>query len=110
MLKAKYVKLEPKILRNHSYKDFNKESFLQDLQHGLNNNGKFAEFNDEFKAILNHHAPIKQSKCRCNTKPHINKTLRKETMKRYRLKNKANKSGKEDDKRLITFNEIKPVN
>ena len=38
----------------------NPESLLQDLQHGLNNNGKFAEFNDEFKAILNYHAPIKQ--------------------------------------------------
>ena len=62
MLKSTYAKWEPKILRNRSYKDFNKESFLQDLHHGLNNIGKFAEFNDEFKAILNHHAPIKQSK------------------------------------------------
>ena len=77
MLKSTYAKLEPKILRNRSYKDFNKESFLQDLQHGLNNIGKFAEFNDEFKAILNHHAPIKQSKLRGHTKPRINKTLRK---------------------------------
>ena len=61
MLKSTYTKVEPKIL-NCSYKDFNKESFLQDFQHGLNNIDKFAEFNDEFKAILNHHAPIKQSK------------------------------------------------
>ena len=35
MLKSTYTKLEPKILRKRSYKDFNKESFLQDLQHGL---------------------------------------------------------------------------
>ena len=34
MLKSAYTKLEPNILRNHSCKDFNKESFLQDLQHG----------------------------------------------------------------------------
>ena len=27
-------------------------------------------------------------------------------MKRSRLKNKANKSGKEENKRLLTFNEI----
>ena len=59
ILKSTYTKLEPKILRNHSYKDFNKESFFQDLQYGLNNISKFAEFNDEFKAILNHHAHIK---------------------------------------------------
>ena len=31
MLKSTYTKLEPKILRNRSYKDFNKESFLVDL-------------------------------------------------------------------------------
>ena len=61
MLKSTYAKLEPKILRSLSCKDFNKESFLQDLQHGLNNVGSFAEINDEFKTILNHYAPIKQS-------------------------------------------------
>ena len=82
---------EPKILKNCSYKNFNKESFLQDLQHGLNNIGKFAEFEailNEFKAILYHHSPIKQSTLR-ETKPHINKTLRKEIMNRSKLKNKA---------------------
>ena len=75
MLKSTYTKLEPKVLRNCSYKDFSKESFLQDFQHGLKNNGKFSDFNDEFKQILNHQAPIKQFKLRGNTKPHINKTL-----------------------------------
>ena len=103
MLKSTYTKLEPKILRKRSYKDFNKESFLRDLQHGLNNIDNFAEFHDAFKAILDHHATIKQTKLRGNTKPHINKTLRKEIMKRSRLKNKANKSGKEEDKRLYNI-------
>ena len=72
ILKSKCTVLEPKILRNSSYKDFNKESFL--LQYELKDNGKFGDFNDEFEEILNHHAPIKQSKLRGNTKPH-NKTL-----------------------------------
>ena len=70
-------KIRTKNFKKSFYKDFNKESLLQDLQPGLNNIGKFAEFNDEFKAILNHHAPIKQSKLRGHTKPRINKTLRK---------------------------------
>ena len=48
MLKSTYAKLESKFLRNRSYKDFNKKYFLQDLQYGLNNISKFAEFNDEF--------------------------------------------------------------
>ena len=52
MLKSTYAKLETKFLRNRFYKNFNNESFLRDLQHVLNNNGKLAEFNDEFKAIL----------------------------------------------------------
>ena len=103
MLKSTYTKLEPKILRKRSYKDFNKESFLRDLQHGLNNIGNFAEFNDAFKAILDYHATIRQSKLRGNTKPRINKNLRKEIMKRSRLTNKANKSGKEEDKRLYNI-------
>ena len=84
-LKFTYTKFEPKILRNRSYKDFNKESFLQDLLHGFDNIGNFAEFNDEFKAILDHLAPIQQSKLRGNRKPHINTTLRKEILKRSRL-------------------------
>ena len=40
----------------------------------------YSDFNNEFKEILNHHAPIKQTKVRGNTKPHINKALRKEIM------------------------------
>ena len=35
MLKTTYTKLEPKISRKRSYKDFSKESVIQDLQHGL---------------------------------------------------------------------------
>ena len=112
MLKSTYTKSEPKILRKSSYKDFNKESFLRDKQHGLNNICNFAEFNVAFKAILNHHATVKQSKLRGNTKPHINKTLRKEVMKRSRRKIKANKSGKEEDKRLynIQRNKVSKLN
>ena len=76
----------------------------------MNNNGNFAEFNVELKAILNHHAPNKQSKLCGNTKLHINKTPRKEIMKVSRLKNTANKSGKKKIKDSMTFNEMKSVN
>ena len=44
--------------------------------------------------MLNRHAPIKHSKICGNTKPPILKALRKEIMKRSRLKNKNNKLGK----------------
>ena len=95
---------------NSLYKDFNKVSFLQGLQHGLNNNAKFDEFSDEFKTTLNYPASIKQSMLWGNTKPHINKTLRKEIIKRSRLKNKANNS--DEDKRLynIQQNNVSKLN
>ena len=48
---------------------------------------------------MNDHAPIKTSKVRGNTKPHVNKNLRKELMKRSNLKITANKSGKIEDKK-----------
>ena len=79
MLKPTYTNSEPKNFKKYSYKDFIKESFLGDLQHGLNSIGNFAEFNDAFKAILDHHATLKQSKLRGNTKPPIKKTLRKKS-------------------------------
>ena len=80
------------------------------MKHGLSNNGNYSDFNNEFKEILDHHAPIKQTKVRGNTKPHINKAVRKEMMKRSRLKNKANKSGRKMIKDFIKYNEIKLLN
>ena len=71
MLKSTYTKLEPEILRKHSYKDFNKESFLRGLQHRLNNIDNLAEFNDTFEAMLDHYPTIKQTKLRGNTKPKL---------------------------------------
>ena len=48
---------------------------------------------------MNNHAPIKTSKFLDNTKPHVNKNLRKKIMKRSNLNNIANKSGKTEDKK-----------
>ena len=91
--------MEPKILSKRCFKNFSEQSFPQDLKQGLSNTGNFRDFNSEFKNTLNNHAPIKTSKVRGNTKPHVNKNLRKEIMKRSNLKNIANKSGKTEDKK-----------
>ena len=58
------------------------------------------------------HAPIKTSKVYGNTKPHVNKILRKEIMKRSNLKKIANKSGKIEDKKRykIPRNVVKKQN
>ena len=56
---------------------------------------------------MNNHAPIKTSKVRGNTKPHLNKNLRKEIMKRSNLKNIANKLGKTEDKKRYEIQQNK---
>ena len=100
MPKSTYTKLELTVLRKRHYKSFSKESFIKDLKFGLNKDGIFSHFNNEFKEILDHHVPIKQTKLCGNRKPHVNKILRKETMKRSRLKNASNKTGSKEDLKL----------
>ena len=93
--------MEPKVLSKRCFKNFSEQSFLQDLKQGLSNTANFRDFNNEFKSTSNDHPPIKSSKVRGNTKPHINNNLRKEIMKRSKLKNKANKSDKIEDKKKL---------
>ena len=78
--------MEPKVLSKRCFKNFSEQSFLQDLKQGLSNTGNFSDSNNEFKNILNNHAPIKTSKVCENTKPRVNKILRKEITKRSDLK------------------------
>ena len=59
----------------------------QDLNNEIDYTGNFSDFNNEFKNTSDNHAPIKTSKVRGDTKPHVNKNLRKEIMKRYNVKN-----------------------
>ena len=61
---------------------------------------------------MNDQAPLKTSKVRGNTKPHVNKILRKEIMKRSNLKNTANKLGKIEDKKRykIQWNVVTKLN
>ena len=100
MLNSTYTRLEPNFLWRRQNKHCFKESFLQDLKNGISTYNIFSPFNNKFKETLDHHVPIKITKLRGNTKSHINKILRKEIMKRSRLKNKANKTVSVEDLRL----------
>ena len=99
MLQSNYTKMNTKVLTRSCFKNFPEQFFLQDLKQGLSNTGNFSNFNNEFKNTLNDHVPIKTSKVCGNTKPHVNKILRKEIMKRSNLKNITNKSGKIEGKK-----------
>ena len=57
----------------------------------------YDEFDRKFTAILNKHAPKRKKWLRGNQKPHINKTLRHEIMKRSKFKNTANKTKSTSD-------------
>ena len=100
MPKSTYTKPELMALRKRQYKNFTKESFFKDLKFGISNDGIFSDFKNEFEKILDHNAPGKQAKLLGNTKHHVNKILRKEIMKRSRLKNKTNKTGSKEDLKL----------
>ena len=99
MLKSTFNKMEPRVLSKRCFKNFSEQSFLQDLKQGLSNTGNFSNFNNEFKNTLNDHAPIKTLNISGNTKPHVNKILRKKIMKRSNLINVANKSVKIEAKK-----------
>ena len=82
MLKSTYTKLEPVVLKSRSYKGFSEDYFLNDLRLNLKTDGNFSNLNRDFNTVLDQHAPAKVTTLRGNTKPHVNKLLRKEIMKR----------------------------
>ena len=52
----------------------------------------YDEFENAFITALNKHAPKKKKWLKGNNKPHITKPLRQSIIKRFKLKNKANKT------------------
>ena len=57
----------------------------------------YSNFETIFLHILESHAPSKKRTARGNDKHHMNNTLMKATMACSRLKNRANKTGNEED-------------
>ena len=98
MLKTTFQKSEPKQLIYRDFKNFYFESFKNDLlENMVTCDRSYDEFDRKFTAVLNKHAPKKKKWLRGNQKPHINKTLRHEIMKRSKLKNIANKTKNTSD-------------
>ena len=94
-MKTTFASEAPKKFVYRDYKTFSRESFKNDLTFKtVDDNVDYSKFAKEFVDALNKHAP-KKAKLFCgNQKPHINKVLCSAIMKRSRLKNKANKTGK----------------
>ena len=94
MLRTHFVKLPPKTFLYRSYKSFDQDRFLSDLESSLSefNVQNYKQYEDIFSHTLDKHAPLKTKVLRGNNSPHMNKELRKAIMKRSRLKNQALKT------------------
>ena len=97
MFRTTFDKNEPINIRYRSYKNFNSNTFVADLQNSISNITNYNGLEISIVNALNKHAPVKNKVLRSNTKPFINQTLRKAISNRSRLKNIANKTGLESD-------------
>ena len=67
---------------------FNSENYIHDIKNKiLVNETNFDKLNNNLVYIMNKHAPFKTKIVRGNVQAHMTKELRKEIMKRSRLKN-----------------------
>ena len=102
MLKCKFIKLPPKVSVSRDFRHFDENKFKKEVTDKIENKiSNFSEFNFVLEEIVDKHAPYKRKILRGNTKPHMNKPLRKEIMKRSRLKNRYNNTKLEVD--LIAY-------
>ena len=97
--KNTYEKLQPIKIQYRSYKDFQEDAFLSDLQaapfdHVLdlpNSEMAYNKFKSLFDKVVEKHVPLKKKVLRGNQAPFMTKELSKEIMVRSRLRNKFNK-------------------
>jgi len=91
--------MPPKIILYRNYKRFSNINFRNELNYYLSKFNLIEISNDEFTTlvmdIFNRHAPLKQKYVRANDCPFVTKSLRKEHMKRSKLRNKFLKENSE---------------
>ena len=100
MLKTTYERFPPKLLtcrsHEHSWNDSLKNKF-ESKAYAIQSGNIIGSLKSAITKSLNAAAPFKKRIVRGNKKPHLTSLIRKEIMVRSRLKDKANKSGKEED-------------
>ena len=99
VLKTFFKKGSPKIISYRDYKRYSPQNFRLDLERNLPFETLFQISNDQFieivTGILEKHAPLKLKYVRINQSAFITKELRKEIMKRSRLRNRVIKHNSE---------------
>ena len=97
MFRTTFDKNKPTQIRYRSYKKFDSNSFANNLITNTVNITSYDVLENHFVNSLNKHAPVKNKVLRANNKPFMNQTMKKAISDRSRFKNKANKTGNEND-------------
>ena len=97
-LKSTFRRLPPKNISYRDYKNFNTDTFLNELSKldfdilfENDENEKYDILTEKLDSLLNDHAPLKTKVVRGNDQPFVTKELRSAIMKRSRLRTKYNK-------------------
>ena len=111
ILRATFLKLPPKTLRYRSYKSFNKQDFVHELDQRLiqgdiyKTENSYSKLTEIFSEVLEKHAPMKTKIVRGNQAPFMNKKLSKAIMNKSRIKNKYLKWPSREN--LLDYKKIK---
>ena len=105
IMKSGIFKGPPKKKIYRSYKKFDHECFSNALREELETleGDTYGEFEKKFTNVLNTHAPIKTKMIRFNNNVFITKELRKEIMKRSKLRKKFNRNRNHENWRNFKF-------
>ena len=93
VFRSTFVKLPPKTIRYRSYKNFNKQNFVHELDQRLirgdiyKTDDSYSKLTEIISEVLEKHAPMKVKTIRGNQAPFMNKKLSKVIMNKSRIKN-----------------------
>ena len=99
LFKKQVSRLAPIEIKYRSFKNFDEELFLSELNEQISNidfnidSNDFETFLQTFEKVSDKHAPMKKKIIRGNNAPFVTNQLRKEIRHRSKLRNKARKEG-----------------
>ena len=94
VFRSTFIKLPPKTVRYRSYKTYDKQNFLHELDQKLiqgdiyKTDDSYSKLTEIMFEVLEKHAPLKTKTIRGNQAPFTNKRLSKAIMNKSRIRNK----------------------
>ena len=94
VFRSTFIKLPPKTARYRSYKTYDKQNFLHELDQKLiqgdiyKTDDSYSKLTEIMSEVLEKHAPLKTKIIRGNQAPFMNKRLSKAIMNKSRIRNK----------------------